>query len=301
MPENRAGGFRTQEAGEGRGFVVGGGGFEQDVCLIDGRVQGRINFDPECAFLACPCGQFLGEKCRFVDKADGGGAQGVLQGLGDGLGGDHLGFDFFPQTNFDQGFFGCPAVGRDVRIDQGELPDGRVIQDGQPARQIAGYGRKQVDLMADMHQYFWGKTVALNGDPDQLVALTELLLSLDMKVKYVVTGTPGKKFEQQMTELTKELDYSVTFKAPGDLLHLHQWIKNDPVDLLIGTTHAKMIAHDEDIPFVRYGFPILDRQGHNYFPSLGYTGAIRILEKILDALMDRQERDAPAHKFELIL
>lgn len=177
-------------------------------------------------------------------------------------------------------------------------------------RQVAGVNVPQslmdergrlVDLMADMHQYFWGKSVALNGDPDQLVALTELCLSLDMKVKYVVTGTPGKKFEQQMAELTKELDYEVKYQNPSDLLHLHQWIKNDPVDLMIGTTHAKMIAHDEDIPFVRFGFPILDRQGHNYFPAVGYMGAVRILEKILNALLDRKERDAPNDKFELVL
>lgn len=216
------------------------------------------------------------------------------------------------------GWYGSAAAGQlletkcKVPCDVLDLPIGLRATDRfiDRLRRVAGVNVPQsvqdergrlIDLMADMHQYFWGKTVALNGDPDQLLGLTELLLSLDMKVKYLVTGTPGKKFEAQMTELTKELDYEVTFKAPGDLLHLHQWIKNDPVDLLIGNTHAKMIAHDEDIPFVRYGFPILDRQGHNYFSTLGYTGAVRILEKILSAIMDRQERDAPNDRFELVL
>jgi nitrogenase molybdenum-iron protein beta chain len=158
-----------------------------------------------------------------------------------------------------------------------------------------------VDMMADMHQYFWQKTVALVGDPDQLLGLTELCLSLDMKVKYAITGTPGKKFEQQMSELTKDLDYKVHYTAPSDMLFLHQSLKNEPVDLIIGTTHAKMVARDEDIPFVRYGFPILDRQGHNYFPSVAYMGAIRLMEQMLGAILDRQERDAPNHKFELVL
>ena len=74
---------------------------------------------------------------------------------------------------------------------------------------------------------------------------------------------------------------------------LHQWIKNEPVDLLIGNTYGKYIARDEDIPFVRFGFPILDRVGHSYFPTVGYRGGMRLLEKILDALLDRQDRDAP--------
>jgi nitrogenase molybdenum-iron protein beta chain len=62
---------------------------------------------------------------------------------------------------------------------------------------------------------------------------------------------------------------------------LHQWIKNEPVDLLIGNTYGKYIARDEDIPFIRWGFPILDRQGHQYFPTVGYKGGLRFLEKCL--------------------
>lgn len=158
-----------------------------------------------------------------------------------------------------------------------------------------------VDLMSDMHQYTAGKTVALAGDPDQLVALTEFLLTLDMIPKYVVTGTPGKLFETQMAKLLEGRESQVKVKGPGDLFHLHQWIKEEKVDLLIGGSHLKHIARDEDIPLLRFGFPILDRQGHNYFPTVGYTGAIRLVEKILGLLMDRIDRDAPNEKFELIL
>ena len=82
---------------------------------------------------------------------------------------------------------------------------------------------------------------------------------------------------------------------------LHQWIKNDPVDLLIGNTYGKYIARDEDIPFIRWGFPILDRQGHQYFPTSGYRGGLLFLEKVLNALLDRKDRDSPEQKFELVL
>ena len=58
-----------------------------------------------------------------------------------------------------------------------------------------------VDLITDMHQYFYGKRVALFGDPDQLVPLTEFLLDLDMKPVYVVSGTPGKEFQTKMKEV----------------------------------------------------------------------------------------------------
>jgi nitrogenase molybdenum-iron protein beta chain len=160
-----------------------------------------------------------------------------------------------------------------------------------------------LDVMSDMHQYFFGKRVALYGDPDQLVALSEFLVTLDMKPVYVVTGTPGKKFEERMTAVLGSAvpDAKVRQGAGADMYLLHQWIKQEKVDLLIGNTYGKYIARDEDIPFVRYGFPILDRVGHSYFPSVGYMGGVRLAEMILDALMDRQDRDALEEKFELVI
>jgi nitrogenase molybdenum-iron protein beta chain len=78
---------------------------------------------------------------------------------------------------------------------------------------------------------------------------------------------------------------------------MHQWIKQEPVDLLIGNTYGKYIARDENIPLVRHGFPILDRVGHSYFPTVGYRGGMRLLEMILGALMDRQGPRGPGGKF----
>jgi len=161
---------------------------------------------------------------------------------------------------------------------------------------------QMLDIMSDMHQYFYGKKVAIAGDPDQVLAMTKFLVSLDMYPVHIVTGTPaGKKFETSLHDAVKEIPHKVNIKMPGDMFLLHQWIKNEPVDLLIGNTYMKYIAKDEDIPLVRFGFPILDRIGHSYFPSVGYKGGMRLLEKILDALMDRQDRNASDINMELVM
>jgi nitrogenase molybdenum-iron protein beta chain len=166
--------------------------------------------------------------------------------------------------------------------------------------EVAAERGQLVDLISDMHQYFYHKKIAIFGDPDQLIAMTEFLVSIDMCPIHIVTGTPGKKFERRIKEITKDVPYKVNVKAAGDMFLLHQWIKNEPVDVLIGNTYGKYIARDEDIPFVRWGFPILDRQGHQYFPTVGYKGGIRMLEKILGVLLDRLDRDNPEEKFELV-
>jgi len=160
-----------------------------------------------------------------------------------------------------------------------------------------------VDIVSDMHQYFYRKRVALFGDPDQLVSLAEFLVTLDMRPVYIVTGTPGKKFESRIHDVIGESvpEAKVRQGAQADIFLLHQWIKQEGVDMLIGNTYGKYIARDENIPFVRFGFPILDRIGHSYFPNVGYMGAIRLVEKMLNAFMDKQDRDCPEEAVELTM
>lgn len=158
-----------------------------------------------------------------------------------------------------------------------------------------------VDVLTDSHQYFYGKKAALVGDPDQLVSLTQFLTDMGMKILYVVTGTPaGEKFEERIRSLAGN-DTVVKYGAGADMFQFHQLIKNGKPDLIFGNTYAKYIARDEDIPLIRIGFPIYDRTGHQYFPVVGYRGALRLMEKILNALLDRQDRDAPEESFELVM
>ena len=162
---------------------------------------------------------------------------------------------------------------------------------------------RAIDVITDMHQYFHDKRVALFGDPDQLIAMTEFLLDLDMKPVYIISGTPGKKFEKRISELLAERVPEAKIKngANADLFLMHQWIKNEPVDLLIGNTYGKYIARDENIPFLRMGFPILDRIGHSYFPTVGYYGAMRLMEKMLELFLDKKDRESQEESFELVL
>ncbi|TDX52701.1 nitrogenase molybdenum-iron protein subunit beta [Orenia marismortui] len=159
-----------------------------------------------------------------------------------------------------------------------------------------------VDIMTDTHFHFHGKKVAVFGDPDLVIAMTEFVLSLGMKPSYIVTGTPGKEFNQEIDAILEDAGVEdVKVKSGGDLLELHQWIKNDPVDLILGNTYGKYIAKEEDIPLVRFGFPILDRSVQSYLPIVGYRGAMRLIEKISGVLLDRADRDSSEEELELVM
>ncbi len=158
-----------------------------------------------------------------------------------------------------------------------------------------------IDVISDMQQYLYRKKVSLAGDPDHLLALAKFLTDLDMEVLHVVTGTQaGANFEEAIRPFVG--DGCIVRQGPtADLFAFHQLVKQTRPDLIIGNTYLKYIARDEDIPYVRFGFPIYDRMGHQYFPIVGYRGALRLRQKILGALMDRQDRDAPEESFELVM
>jgi nitrogenase molybdenum-iron protein beta chain len=171
----------------------------------------------------------------------------------------------------------------------------------EPSESLMADRGRLVDIMTDWQQYLYGKRVALSGDPDQMVSLTEFLVSCGAKPVYVITGTSSKYFEERCQEILKDWVHNAIIKSNTDLFYLHQLIKNEPVDLLITNVYGKYIARAEDIPLVRFGWPILDRVGHSYFPSVGYRGSMHLLCNIINTLLDRKDRDDPEEVFELVM
>lgn len=159
-----------------------------------------------------------------------------------------------------------------------------------------------VDLMLDTHQYFHGKKVAIAGDPDTVIPFTQFAIALGMNPRYVITGTPGEKFEKTIIPMLQDAGVqNAKVKSQADLFELHQWIKNEPVDLIVGNSHLKYIAREENTPLVRLGFPILDRYGYYYNPKIGYRGSMRLLEMMCDAILDKIDRECKEEDFELVL
>jgi nitrogenase molybdenum-iron protein beta chain len=158
-----------------------------------------------------------------------------------------------------------------------------------------------VDVLCDKSQYLYGKKVSLSGDPDVLMGLTQFCKDAGMEILHIITGTPaGGKFVKRIQEIAGA-HAVVKEGSQADLFYFHQLLQNNKPDLILGNTYCKYIARDMDIPLIRAGFPIYDRVGHSYFPITGYRGGLHLLVKMLDVFMDRQDRDAPEERFELVM
>jgi len=157
-----------------------------------------------------------------------------------------------------------------------------------------------LDVISDIGQYFHQVPVAIFGDPDMVVGLTRFAIELGLCPKYIFTGATGRAFETRINELLGGKYPDAVVRHGADLFELHERIKADPVKLIFGNTYGKYIARAEDIPLVRFGFPILDRVGHRMFPVVGYRGAMHLVEKISDALLNHRDRTCAEEWFELV-
>ena len=154
-----------------------------------------------------------------------------------------------------------------------------------------------VDMLTDAHPHFHGKKVAIYGDPDTISGIASMCMSMGMEPSYVYTGTKSEAWEKETQQIVPDADV----KGGTDLFLLHQKLKNDPVDLLIGNSHGKYIARAEDTPLVRVGFPSSDRANLHYFPIMGYMGASMLATRIGNTLLERKDRDTVDEKLELIM
>jgi nitrogenase molybdenum-iron protein beta chain len=103
-----------------------------------------------------------------------------------------------------------------------------------------------------------------------------------------------------MSEMVNTLYPDSQILTGADLFTLHQIIKNEPVDMLIGNTYGKHIALAEGIPLIRVGFPVMDRANLHHFPVMGYAGAARMIEWIGNTFLDIKDRIVPEEELEVV-
>jgi nitrogenase molybdenum-iron protein beta chain len=170
-----------------------------------------------------------------------------------------------------------------------------------PAELKAERGRA-VDAMTDAHQYLHGKKFALAGDPDYLIGIVSFLLEMGAVPYHILCSRTTKKFEKEMKALLATSPFGAQGKIyiNKDLYHMRSLLMTDPVDGMIGDTHAKWCTRDAKIPLFRIGFPIIDRVNLHRSPVIGYQGAVNILSMIANKFLDIKDETCEDKWFEMM-
>jgi nitrogenase molybdenum-iron protein beta chain len=142
-----------------------------------------------------------------------------------------------------------------------------------------------VEIPVDVHMKTCGKRAAIFADPDIALALAEFVTELGMVPVIVSSSTASRKFLQNAKSVT---DGEIL--NGRDLYELQRAVKDNEVDILFGNTKCTPIAKDEDVAFVRCGFPVYDRVGYHRYGIMGYRGGVYLTDLITNAILEWGDR-----------
>jgi len=151
-----------------------------------------------------------------------------------------------------------------------------------------------IDALTDLvHMFLADKRVAIYGNPDLVIGLTEFCLDLEMKPVLILLGDDNAFYDKdpRILALKEKVDFDMEIVTNADLWDLEKRITQDglKLDLILGHSKGRFTAIDNQIPMVRVGFPTYDRAGSYRHPVVGYAGAIWLAEQIANALFTDME------------
>jgi len=150
-----------------------------------------------------------------------------------------------------------------------------------------------VDSYVDGHKYLSGKKAVVFADPDLLVGLCGFLGEIGIYVAGAATGSKTKELESLIRSQNGNRVYKEPTRilANADHAAIATLCREIKPDVIIGNSKGYPISRELDIPLVRCGMPIHDRIGAQRTLHLGYAGAQRLFDTIVNTLLQHRQDD----------
>jgi nitrogenase molybdenum-iron protein NifN len=150
-----------------------------------------------------------------------------------------------------------------------------------------------IDALVDGHKYLFGKRAALYGDADLVIGLASFLNEIGVQPVLCATGAKVGGFEALLRDVVTDIDTTGwTVLEGADHAQIAEQARRLKPDLLLGSSKGYSLARELGTPLVRVGFPIHDRIGGQRVLHLGYRGAQRLFDAIVNILLEHRQDDS---------
>jgi nitrogenase molybdenum-iron protein NifN len=151
-----------------------------------------------------------------------------------------------------------------------------------------------IDAMVDGHKYIFDKRAVVYGEEDLVVGLTAFLAEIGVRPVLCATGGKSGRFYEAIAQVTGDLLPEAPIIREGmDFYGIAEEAEALGPDLLIGHSKGYHLARRWGAPLIRVGFPIHDRFGGQRILHLGYRGAQSLLDRIVNAILEKKQLDSP--------
>ncbi|WP_027192256.1 nitrogenase component 1 [Fundidesulfovibrio putealis] len=147
---------------------------------------------------------------------------------------------------------------------------------------------KLVDGMIDMHKTSGEIRALVYGDPDQVYSVASLCVENGITPAVLGTGSVSKAYRGLLDKLLEHAGMASTILDDTDFETLeHHTLKNE-VNLVVGNSAGKQLTEKYGLPPVRIGFPINDRFGGQRLVYTGYSGSLKLLDDMVNAVLAKK-------------
>jgi nitrogenase molybdenum-iron protein NifN len=151
-----------------------------------------------------------------------------------------------------------------------------------------------VDSLVDGHKYVFGQKAVLYGEEDLVVGLTAFLAEIGIvPVLCASGGKSGRMAEAIATALGDLPCPAPEVREDVDFHDIEQLAEELGCQLVVGHSKGYTLARRLGIPLIRVGFPIHDRLGGQRILHLGYEGAQRLFDTIVNTVIERRQDSSP--------
>lgn len=160
-----------------------------------------------------------------------------------------------------------------------------------PADLIAERGRL-IDSWVDGHKYVFGKRAVVFGEEDLVAGIVSLLDEIGVEPVLCASGGRSGRLVAALDAISPGLSSRALVREGADFADIATQAEALKPDLLIGSSKGYSLARKLEVPLVRCGFPIHDRLGGQRVLHVGYAGAQRLFDQIVNTLLERKQEDS---------
>lgn len=158
-----------------------------------------------------------------------------------------------------------------------------------PRRHALDRGRL-VDAYVDGHKYLFGKRAVLYGEDDLVIGMAGFLAETGVVPVLCATGMKSPKFGEDVNGMTDGLSPVRPEVRDGvDFHEIGELAAELKPDLIIGNSKGFQLSRSFGVPLMRVGFPIHDRFGGQRLLSLGYRGALRLYDQLVNTVLEAKQ------------
>ncbi len=151
-----------------------------------------------------------------------------------------------------------------------------------------------LDAFVDGHKYLAGVTAIVYGEEDLVLGLCSFLAEIGVRPLLAASGGEAPGLAEAVAEVCRGLMPETPQVRTGvDFYQIAQQARALRPELVLGNSKGHGLARELGAPLVRVGFPIHDRFGAGRILTLGYRGAQELLDRLINAVLERRQADSP--------